>query len=230
MPPTLLPGNGFRVSDIEFLETPLLTDWENDLDLDLDPLEPIPYRVTLRDKRVLSDIHRVIVCTGYHLSLPFLSDYHSDGTPASQASDTVLVTDGTQCHNLHKDIFYIPDPTLTFIGVPYFTATFTLFEFQAVALAAVLSGKAHLPSREEMRSEYQERLRRKGSGKAFHSLKGQEIQYVNSLVDWLNRDGQRLSAKPVEGHTAAWHAADADRLRILEEKLGRRFLQPDTLS
>ena len=163
------------------------------------------------------------------MSLPFLSDYHSDDTPASQASDTVLATDGTQFHNLHKDIFYIPDPTLTFIGVPYFTATFTLFEFQAVALAAVLSGKAQLPSQEEMRSEYQARLRKKGVGKAFHSLKGQEVQYVNSLVDWLNRDGQRLGASHVEGHTAAWHAADADRTRMVEEKLGRGFMKANTL-
>ena len=192
-------------------------------------MNPIPYQVVLRDKRVLSNIHRVIVCTGYLLSLPFLSDYHSDDTPASQASDTVLVTDGSQFHNLHKDIFYIPDPTLTFIGVPYFTATFTLFEFQAIALAAVLSGKAQLPSQEQMRSEYQERLRAKGLGKAFHSLKGQEVQYVNSLVDWLNRDGQKLGAEPVQGHTAAWHAADADRLKFIQEKLGRKFLQPDTL-
>ncbi|KAL8793243.1 MAG: hypothetical protein Q9195_004179 [Heterodermia aff. obscurata] len=227
LPPTLLPANGFRVSDIEFFRTPTLADSENEPDLD--PTDPIPYQVILRDKRVLSDIHRVIVCTGYHISLPFLSDYHSDGTPASQATDTILVTDGTQVHNLHKDIFYIPDPTLTFIGVPYFTATFTLFEFQAVALAAVLSGKAQLPSQDKMRGEYQEKLREKGSGKTFHSLKGQEVQYVNSLVDWLNRDGQRLGAKPVEGHTAAWHAADADRMKFLEEILGRKFLQPDTL-
>ena len=227
MPSTLLPGNGFRISDIEFFETPPVAD--SDKDLDLDPLDPIPYQVILRDKRILSDIHRVIVCTGYHLSLPFLFDYHSDCTPASQASDTVLVTDGTQFHNLHRDIFYIPDPTLTFIGVPYFTATFTLFEFQAIALAAVLSGKAQLPSQEKMRSEYRERLREKGVGKAFHSLKGQEVQYVNSLVDWLNRDGQRLGAKPIEGHTAAWHAADADRLKFLKEKLGQTFLQPDIL-
>ena len=227
MPPTLLPGNGVRISDIELFETPPVADQDNDLNFD--PLDPIPYQVILRDKRVLSDIHHVIVCTGYHLSLPFLSDYHSDGTPASQASDTVLVTDGTQFHNLHRDIFYIPDPTLTFIGVPYFTATFTLFEFQAVALAAVLSGKAQLPSQEKMRNEYRERLREKGGGKAFHSLKGQEVQYVNSLVDWLNRDGQRLGAKPIEGHTAAWHAADADRLKFLKEKLGQKFLQPDIL-
>ena len=200
-----------------------------DSDNDLSHSEPIPYKVILRDKRVLTDIHRVIVCTGYHISLPFLSDYHSDGTPASQASDTILVTDGTQLHNLHKDIFYIPDPTLTFIGVPYFSATFTLFEFQAVALAAVLSGKAHLPSQEEMRNEYRERLQKKGSGKFFHSLRGEEIKYVKTLVEWVNRDGQKLGFKPVEGHTAAWHTANADRLRILEEKLGRKFLEPDLL-
>ena len=175
-------------------------------------LEPIPGRVIFKDGRVLTNIHRVIICTGYHMSLPFLRQYHSDNSPALEASDTVLVTDGTQIHNLHKDIFYIPDPTLNFIGIPFFTATFSLFEFQAITVAAVLSGKASLPTAEDMRGEYQQRVAQKGFGKQFHSLVDREVEYVNELLGWVNRDGERRGAEFVEGHTAAWHEANVERL------------------
>ena len=170
-------------------------------------LEPIPGRVVLKDGQELSDIHRIIFCTGYHMTLPFLRQYHEDTTPVLRADDTVLVTDGTQVHNLHKDIWYIPDPSLIFIGVPYFTATFTLFEFQAIVVAAVLSGKAFLPSKENMRTEYEERVRKKGSGKMFHSLRDREVEYVNELLEWVNADGEKMGAVPVKGHTAQWHEA-----------------------
>lgn len=156
------------------------------------------------------------------MSLPFLQQYHSDNTPVSEANNTVLVTDGTQVHNLHKDIFYIPDPSLIFIGIPFFTANFSLFEFQAMAVAAVLTGKALLPTTEEMSREYQQRLQQKGTGRMFHSLKDRELEYVNELVNWMNRDGARVGAQPVEGHTKAWHVANVDRLarvrQIMEDK------------
>ena len=151
------------------------------------------------------------------MSLPFLQQYHSDATPVHEANSTVLVTDGTQIHNLHKDIFYIPDPTLIFIGIPFFTATFTLFEFQAIAVAAVLSGKAYLPAANEMRNEYLQRLREKGTGKVFHSLKDREVQYVDELLNWVNEDAKRVGAEPIEGHTVAWHAANGDRVEKMRQ-------------
>lgn len=185
----------------------------------IDPLEPLPGKIVLKDGREFSAIHRIVICTGYHMSLPFLRQYHDDETPVHEANSTVLVTDGTQIHNLHKDIFYIPDPSLIFIGIPFFTATFTLFEFQAMAVAAVLSGKASLPTAEEMRREYQDRLQSKGTGKMFHSLKDREVEYVNELVNWINKDGARVGAQPVEGHTKAWHAANTDRLKKMRQMM-----------
>ena len=140
--------------------------------------------------------------------------------PISQANDTILVTDGTQVHNLHKDIFYIPDPTLLFIGVPYFTATFTLFEFQAITAAAVLAGHASLPSEDDMRKEYREKLERKGTGKFFHSLKDKEVQYVDELMAWVNEGRRKAKLKPIEGHSQAWHDANISRLERLKELFG----------
>jgi hypothetical protein len=123
-----------------------------------------------------------------------------------KANGTVLVTNGTQIHNLHKDLFYIPDPTLAFVGVPFYTATFSFFEFQAIAVAAVFSGRAWLQKEEEMREEYDERVKRKGFGRAFHDMKGEEPGYVKELVDWVNSHAKTTGSPKIEGHLEEWLA------------------------
>jgi hypothetical protein len=160
--------------------------------------------VTLVDGTVLTGIDRVVICTGYLFSLPFLLDLHDDTATPEDANDTVLVTDGTQLHNLHKDIFYIPDPTLAFVGVPFYTATFSFFEFQAIAVAAVFSGRAWTPSREEMKAEYTERVKRKGAGRALHNLRGESIEYVDELVAWLNSQAEVTGGQKIEGYSKEW--------------------------
>jgi lysine/ornithine N-monooxygenase len=112
--------------------------------------------VKLTDGRILTDIDRVVIATGYHITLPFLRYLHNDSLTPEEADETILVTDGSQVHNLHKDIFYIPDPTLAFVGIPFYSATFTLFEFQAIAVVKVFSGQVSLPTEEEQRQEYAE--------------------------------------------------------------------------
>jgi hypothetical protein len=164
----------------------------------------IPGSVTLVDGTVLNDIDRVVICTGYLFTLPFLLDLHDDSITSEHANDTVVITDGTQMHNLHKDIFYIPDPTLAFVGIPFYTATFSFFEFQAIAVAAVFSGRAWLPSEQEMRIEYAERVKRKGSGRALHNLKGVSVEYVDELVEWLNAHAEITGAEKVEGYSKEW--------------------------
>ena len=178
--------------------------------------QAIPSSVKLQDGTVLRKIHRVILCTGYHCAYPFLPTLHDDSAPVSAAPPHLLVTDGTQTHNLHKDIFYIPDPTLAFVGVPYYSATFTLFEFQAIAVAAAYSRRAQLPSEDAMRREYEQRVRRKGYGRGFHSLKEEEVAYVRDLVGWVNRDAARRGLPLVEGHTEAWLAARKERTQQLK--------------
>lgn len=178
--------------------------------------DPLPLFVHLKSGERLCDIDNIIICTGYHITLPFLSQYHDDDTAPGDANDSILVTDGTQVHNLHKDIFYIPDPTLAFVGIPYYTATFSLFEFQAIAVAAVFSGKASLPG--NMRLEYQQKLELLGSGRKFHSLKDMEEGYVQELMEWVNASRAGLGLPKIEGHTSTWHeakAAQAERIKVL---------------
>jgi hypothetical protein len=126
------------------------------------------------------------------------------------------VTDGTQFHNLHKDIFFINDPTLAFVGVPFFTATFTLFEFQAMVVAKVLSGQAKLPSKDAMRLEYNVRVETKGYGKAFHSLRDQEASYVKELIAWVNSDLEKAGKERLRGHSDKWHSAKAEQMERMK--------------
>ncbi|EDO00163.1 hypothetical protein SS1G_03023 [Sclerotinia sclerotiorum 1980 UF-70] len=139
--------------------------------------------------------------------------------PRTERVGEFLVTDGTQVHNLHKDIFYIPDPTLAFVGTAYYVSTFSLFEFQAIAVAAVFSGRAKLPREEEMREEYRLKVKEKGFGRAFHALNGREPEYVRELVDWINTDAAASGGQKVEGHSEAWLRED----EIKKEKLLERF-------
>ena len=178
-----------------------------------------PGSVTLVDGTVLNDIDRVVICTGYLFTLPFLLDLHDDSITPEHANDTVVITDGTQMHNLHKDIFYIPDPTLAFVGIPFYTATFSFFEFQAIAVAAVCSGRAWVPSEQEMRTEYAERVRRKGSGRALHNLKGVSVEYVDELVEWLNAQAEVTGTEKVEGYSKEWQ----EEAKLMAEKYVKKL-------
>ncbi|KAI4959230.1 hypothetical protein J4E86_002952 [Alternaria arbusti] len=213
LPPSMLPDNAFRIEEVASYDEPRANAYAS---ASLNPDEAIPATVTLKSGAKICDIDHVILCTGYYLTLPFLPQLTSDETPVERADDAVLVTDGTQFHNLHKDIFYINDPTLAFVGVPFFTATFTLFEFQAMVVAKVFSGQAKLSSNDVMRSEYNARVGSKGYGKSFHSLRDQEASYVNELMDWVNADLQEAGKDKLHGHTEKWHRARAEQLERMK--------------
>lgn len=208
----MLPENGYRIDEVVSYDAPAASEGPTVLD----DSQPVPANVTLKSGEKICDIHHVILCTGYHLTLPFLPQLHSDETPVDKAGSALLVTDGSQFHNLHKDIFYINDPTLAFIGVPFFTATFTLFEFQAMVVAKVLSGQAKLPSRNAMRAEYDNRVKERGYGKGFHSLRDREAEYVNELIDWVNRDLEAAGRSRLYGHTEQWHKAKKEQIQRMK--------------
>ncbi|THY11034.1 dimethylaniline monooxygenase [Aureobasidium pullulans] len=213
--PSMLPENCTRVSGIAgfspLSSTPVLDD-----------TAPIPGSILLSSGEELNNIHHVILATGYHMSYPFLPHLHDDNATPEHASEEILVTTGQITHNLHKDIFYIPDPTLAFIGVPYHVATFSLFEFQAMCVAAVFSGSSTLPQQQELRKEYQNRIDKKGIGRALHSLKDDEgeIGYVREMVAIVNQG--RKEGEKVEGHSKEWFEAYGRRLVRMKETRGRK--------
>ncbi|KAF2490832.1 hypothetical protein BU16DRAFT_565769 [Lophium mytilinum] len=161
--------------------------------------------------------------------LPFLDEYHRDNVPLEEADEKALVTqDGSQLHNLDRDILYIPDPSLAFVGTAYSVSTFPLFEFQAIAVAAVFAGSAGLPKETDMRAEYAHRVLRKGLGRSLHELGDEEVPYVNEIVSWLNRDGKKVGAELVEGHKPEWIAESAGRKKYAKEVFARARLPQQT--
>lgn len=181
------------------------------------------------DGSEITDIDYIIVCTGYVFNFHFLEDLHNDPYVNNKLQintddDHVLVKDGTQVFNLHKDIFYIPNPTLSFVGIPFHIATFSLFEFQSYAVARVYSDSAKLPTENAMRSEWAERLRQKGAGREFHALGNElEMAYIRDIVNWVNRDGKVLNKRVVEGHDDEWKQVREKSLPALVEALKVRF-------
>ncbi|CAO3632496.1 unnamed protein product [Mucor fragilis] len=181
--------------------------------------------VELEDGTELTGFDYIIVCTGYVFSFHFLENLHSDEhVNAKRQFDAddkhVLVKDGTQVYNLHKDIFYIPNPTLSFVGIPFHIATFSLFEFQSYAIARVYADAAKLPTEESMRLEWQERLLQKGGGREFHALGSElELAYIKDITTWVNRDGKSLGKPVVEEHNQAWIDVKDQSLTALKKAL-----------
>lgn len=212
LPATSLPESAHRVAGVaEFVITASSSDQSGQ----------IPVSVKLVDGSVLDGFHRLILATGYITSYPFLPDKHADQKSKKEADAEVIVTkEGDMNHNLFKDIFYIEDPSLAFIGVPYHISTFSLYDHQAQAMARIFAGKSTLPDKASMRIEYKAKVTSKGLGREFHSLRktGAEMEYVQELVDLINEKAT-CDTFPMTGHTREWLAAH----RLQRVQLAERF-------
>lgn len=177
--------------------------------------------VELEDGTEITGLDYIIVCTGYVFSFHFLEDLHSDEATGEHVDDQhVLVKDGTQVFNLHKDIFYIPNPTLSFVGIPFHIATFSLFEYQSYAVSRVYSNSATLPGDHDMREEWHERLRQKGPGREFHALGSElELAYIRDIVTWINNDGGPFNKKLIKEHDDEWIDIKNNGLTALKKAL-----------
>ena len=69
-----------------------------------------------------------------------------------------------------------------------------------------------------MRIEYDERVRQKGIGRNFHSLraKGGEIAYVQELADFVNAGAVETGRQPMQAHAQYWLEAYARRTLRME--------------
>ncbi|VUC27852.1 unnamed protein product [Clonostachys rosea] len=166
-----------------------------------------PINVILSDGSKLQGFDQVILATGYLFSFPFLRQFHADETPPAAVEPTTLVgAEGDMVHNLYKDIFYIEDPTLVFVGIPYHIVTFSTFDYQAQVVARILSGLSSLPSGTQMRSEYEKRVKEIGFGLQFHSQgEGEaELRYVRDLIELVSRDEDKVSPEPLLAPSDKW--------------------------
>lgn len=178
---------------------------------------PIPAAVVLQDGRSLDGIHHVIFGTGYLHSYAFLGPaFEQPQTAPRDADDAVVTTaDARAVHNLHEDLFYIPDPTLAFAGVTHFASEFSMHDVKAQVLAAVWAGRARLPSPAAMRAEQARRKRHlwpevAAPGDlpmALNAVYLLDDLVIRRLLDWVNPQLAAAGFEPLVGPNAAWWTA-----------------------
>ncbi|PYH98267.1 FAD/NAD(P)-binding domain-containing protein [Aspergillus ellipticus CBS 707.79] len=132
--------------------------------------------VHFEDGTSVSDVDYIIFGTGFTWKLPYLPD-----VPARN----------NRVPDLYLHIFHQQDPSLVFLGAVGAGLTFKIFEWQAVAAARVLAGKAQLPSLPEQQKWEQARIAQKGDGPAFTAVNPDFQEYFETL--------RRLAGEPGEG-------------------------------
>lgn len=143
----------------------------------LPPFSGYDRAVRFANGQVETGIKKVLFCTGYLHSYPFLSSL-----------DPPPITNGERVEHLYQHIFYTPNPTLAFVGVPSKILPFPTFEAQAAIIARVWNGRLSLPPSAKLEAWEAERIRARGSGKKFHELTvPEDLDYLNDLVDWANQ-------------------------------------------
>lgn len=92
--------------------------------------------------RIKADV--ILHCTGYKYSFPFL------GGDDDELAGAISVDDN-RVGPLYKHVFPpILAPHISFIGLPFRTIPFLVFQLQSKWVAGVLSGRLELPSQEAM--------------------------------------------------------------------------------
>ncbi|OAA66186.1 Flavin monooxygenase-like protein [Cordyceps fumosorosea ARSEF 2679] len=138
--------------------------------------------ILFADGTSLTGVDAVIYCTGYKPSFPFWNEAAGgNGGPLFEYRANRLV-------GCYQHVFFPDRPTLGVVGFPR-TITFRSFEYQAIALARLWSGRnaRPLPSVEEQRAWEVERAERtRAEGKQFHDVPwGAETnEYLRELFNF----------------------------------------------
>jgi cation diffusion facilitator CzcD-associated flavoprotein CzcO len=167
----------------------------------------------LKDGTRITDVDRVLFCTGYLYAFPFLD------APR-------IVTNGLRLHKLYKQILWQDDPTLAFLGMEMSIVPFPYSEAQACYLARVWANRLTLPSKAIMQQEEAERVAIRGDGRGFmfrsHPEDGAYIQELRELciqADEGHGKGKGLMPVDWSGDRFALRAqGPALRRAWLEEK------------
>ncbi|QKX55452.1 uncharacterized protein TRUGW13939_02545 [Talaromyces rugulosus] len=132
------------------------------------------------DGTILDDIDVVIYCTGYKVSFPFWNS-KANGRPIFNYKENRLI--GNYLHTFLTDF-----PTLGVIGIPR-TLTFRSFNYQAIALARIFSGRnaRPLPAKDEQRQWEEQRWQSVSSQhRRFHDIawdSGETMGYLRELYE-----------------------------------------------
>ncbi|KAK1465741.1 hypothetical protein CMEL01_11733 [Colletotrichum melonis] len=134
-------------------------------------------RVIFEDDSYLDDVDHIIYCTGYKPSYPFWNSEANGGRALYDYKSGKLIK--TFWHTFFQDF-----QTLGIVGMPR-VLTFRSFEYQAIALARVFSGRESvaLPSLEEQERWEREREELvEKEGRKFHDIAWE----TGETFEWLN--------------------------------------------
>lgn len=104
----------------------------------------------------------LMFCTGYLIDMPFINKKF----PETIESGAVK--------GLYKHIFFIKEPSLCIVGLPWFVLPFPMMDQQCAYIAAIYSGLKKLPSKQEMKLDTEKTERE-------HSLTGRPPRYIHFL-------------------------------------------------
>ncbi|KAK0101142.1 hypothetical protein ONS95_012876 [Cadophora gregata] len=160
-------------------------------------------RIIFEDDTYLDDIDTVIYCTGYKASFPFWN-VKNNGREIWDYEKNKLVKS-------YIHTFFHEYKTLGIVGVPR-VLTFRSFEYQAIALARLFSGRQArelpgLEEQEEWERDREERVKREG--KKFHDIEWETGETLNWLGELYEISGLGLltgegRVPPVLGEEVRW--------------------------
>ncbi|KAI0204870.1 putative dimethylaniline monooxygenase [Astrocystis sublimbata] len=149
-------------------------------------------RINFADGSTADDVDLVLFGTGYEFSFPAIPD--------------VKVKNG-RIPGLYEHVFSIEDPSLVLIGMVYAGFGIRVFEWQAVAVARVLAGRAKLPSREEMRKWEADRVAKIGDNVSFLGLIPDFEVHYEALRDIAGDPQPGTEGRVLPKYDPAWGEA-----------------------
>ncbi|KAI2463428.1 FAD/NAD(P)-binding domain-containing protein [Annulohypoxylon bovei var. microspora] len=126
----------------------------------IEPLDPETGRIFFVDGSTLDDVDYIVFATGYTFSVPYISQVQERIKNAYR-----------RLPGVYQHTWNIEDPTLTFVGMLGGGFTFRVYEWQAVAVARHLAGRAKaLPPISEQLEWERQRVVERGGGKNYYSI------------------------------------------------------------
>ncbi|CAH1259248.1 FMO2 [Branchiostoma lanceolatum] len=116
----------------------------------------------------------IVYCTGYRLSLPFL-------TP-----ECGITLHQGRAYPLYKHVLNTNYPTMSFVGLPRNVTTFSLFQLQVKLALGVLDGSISLPSKaamdQEIDKDFKTRLEKGLAPRRAHDIFPLYLSYITELA------------------------------------------------
>ncbi|CZR67452.1 uncharacterized protein PAC_17351 [Phialocephala subalpina] len=177
-----------------------------------------------------NNIDIILLCTGYEYQYPFLPRVEIDN-------------EGQRVVDLWEHMFWIPDITLAFVGLPKMSAIFTVIEAQSAYIARVLACRLSTPFKTTMQQLTNEELDRciagaadkEAASKKFHHFNNRkDEQYINRLSNMcldVDVSEQRGKQPPLWDAYFDWTRKNGAAMRtaFFEKEDKHNFTTPESL-